>query len=91
MMTEQFTQELLREGYDVSTRTVEPNRENKLHAHPFEVRALMLSGEMTLRHDGHIQVCRAGDIFTMAAGCEHEEHFGPDGASYVVGRRLAID
>jgi quercetin dioxygenase-like cupin family protein len=90
MNTEQFTQALLREGYDVSTRTVEAHRENKLHAHPFEVRAMMLSGEMALVHDGHTQVCRAGDIFTMAAGCEHEERFGPEGASYVVGRRLAV-
>lgn len=90
-MIEKFTQELLRSGYDVSTRTVEPNRENKLHAHPFEVRALMVGGEMTLQYEGRTQVCRAGDVFTMPAGCEHEEHFGPEGASYVVGRRLAVD
>ena len=90
MTPEQFTEELLRDGYEVATRSMEPNLHNGTHSHPFEVRAVMLSGELTLQYEGRTQVCRAGDVFTMRAGCEHEERFGPEGASYVVGRRLAV-
>lgn len=87
MNTEQFTQELQRDGYEVATRSMEANKHNSAHSHPFEVRAVMLSGEMTLRYEGITQVCRAGDVFSMRAGCEHEEQFGPEGATYVAGRR----
>ena len=51
--------------------------------------AVMLSGEMTLCYEGKTEVCRAGDIVTMRAGCEHEESFGAEGATYLVGRRQA--
>ncbi len=87
MNTEQLTQELQRDGYEVSTRSMEANRHNGTHSHPFEVRAVMLSGELTLRYDGITQLCRSGDVFTMQAGCEHEEQFGSEGATYLVGRR----
>jgi quercetin dioxygenase-like cupin family protein len=60
---------------------------NASHSHPFEVRALMLSGELQLTFEGRTQVCKAGDIFTMRAGCEHEERFGPAGATYLAGRK----
>ena len=87
MNIDQFTQELTRDGFEVATRSMEPNLVNSTHAHPFEVRALMLSGELTLRSEGKTQVCRTGDVFTMQAGCAHDEHFGPEGATYLAGRR----
>ena len=87
MNTEQFTQELQRDGFDVSTKSMGANIHNSTHSHPFEVRAVMLSGELTLRYEGITQMCRAGDVFSMRAGCEHEEQFGPEGATYLVGRR----
>ena len=87
MNVEQFTQELTRDGFEAATRSMEPNLVNTTHAHPFEVRALMLSGELTLRSEGKTQVCRTGDVFTMQAGCEHDERFGPEGATYLVGRK----
>ena len=87
MNVEQFTQELTRDGFEAATRSMEPNLVNTTHAHPFEVRALMLAGELTLRSEGKTQVCRVGDVFTMQAGCAHDEHFGPEGATYLAGRR----
>ena len=87
MNAEQFTQELQRDGFEMSTRSMEANKHNGLHSHPFEVRAVMLSGELTLRYEGITQMCRTGDVFSMRAGCEHEEQFGPEGATYLVGRR----
>lgn len=83
-----FEAALRRDGYnEIDTRNQTPGLENAAHSHPFDVRALMLSGELTLGFDGRVQVCHAGDIFTMKAGCEHTEKFGPEGASYIAGRR----
>ncbi len=82
-----FMTALAADGYsEISTRTQAPLHANPVHSHPFSARGLIISGEMTLRYDGKTQVCKAGDIFAMQAGCEHEEIFGPEGATYVVGR-----
>ena len=87
MELEQFKQELVRDGFEGAMRTMAPDIHNAAHSHPFEVRALMLSGELQLTFEGRTQVCRTGDIFTMRAGCEHEEQFGPEGATYLAGRK----
>jgi quercetin dioxygenase-like cupin family protein len=83
-----FRSELARDGFDeVDTRSMEPNLYNPPHSHPFEVRALMITGELTLGWDDQQRTFGPGEIFTMAAGCRHTEWFGPEGASYVVGRK----
>ncbi len=83
-----FLAALARDGYsEISTRTQAPLHANPPHSHPFSARGLITSGEMTLRYEGKTQVCKAGDTFAMQAGCEHGETFGPEGATYVVGRR----
>ena len=87
MELEQFKQELVRDGYEGAMRTMDAGIHNSAHSHPFEVRALMLSGELKLTFEGRTQVCHAGDVFTMRAGCEHEEQFGSEGATYLAGRR----
>jgi len=88
MDTTEFTAALVREGYgEVSTRVREPLVELGDHSHPYDVRALMLAGELTLTFEGKTQVCRGGDIFTMKADCLHSEKFGPEGATFLVGRR----
>jgi quercetin dioxygenase-like cupin family protein len=83
-----FKAGLEKDGYtEIDTRTIEPNLFNAAHSHPFHVRAQMLQGELVLSWDGKQQTYRAGDIFTMVAGCEHTEWFGPEGAKYIVGRK----
>jgi quercetin dioxygenase-like cupin family protein len=83
-----FRSELARDGFDeVDTRSIAPDLYNAPHSHPFEVRALMLAGELTLAWADQQRTFRPGEIFTMAAGCEHTEWFGPEGASYIVGRK----
>ena len=84
----EFTTALERDGYaEISTRTQPPLHHNAAHSHPFDARGLILSGEMTLQYEGKTQTCGVGDSFNMQAGCEHVETFGPEGATYVVGRR----
>jgi len=88
MQTPTFEEELRRDGFgDVETKSVEGNKCVGNHSHPFDVRAKVLSGEITLTFDGASHTYRAGDVFTMTAGCEHAELCGPAGITYTVGRR----
>jgi uncharacterized cupin superfamily protein len=86
----EFKAALLKEGFnDIDVRTIAANVHNKAHAHEFDVRALMLAGELTLSAQGKPTTYRTGEIFTLTAGCEHVEQFGPQGATYLVGRKHA--
>lgn len=83
-----FRSELARDGFDeAETRSMAPDLYNPPHSHPFEVRALMLTGELTLAWEDQQRTFRPGEIFVMAAGCEHTEWFGAEGATYLVGRK----
>jgi quercetin dioxygenase-like cupin family protein len=83
-----FEAALRRDGItDIEHRVGAPNFATQPHTHPFEVRALVLSGEFTLTRDGVAKTHRAGDTFVMESGCVHTEQFGPEGSKYVIGRR----
>jgi len=85
---EEFTRMLRDEGYgEIVEVRREPNRTLALHAHPFEVKALVLEGEIRLEVDGTPADYRPGDVFALAQGCEHVEQYGPAGVRYLVGRR----
>ena len=86
--TAAFEAELHAEGFvEIQTRDIAGGTHNAVHAHPFEVKAMMLAGELQLGCGGETTTYRAGDVFTMAAGREHVEQFGAGTARYVVGRR----
>jgi len=81
---------LEREGYpEIRTNALQPNCHNAEHSHPFDVLALVLEGDITLTIEGRARTYRAGDEFTMKAGCAHVEDVGPQGVRYLVGRRPA--
>lgn len=86
--TAAFEAQLAAEGFGApEVREIAPGTHNDGHSHPFEVKALMLAGELQLTVDGHATTYRTGDVFTMAAGCEHIEQFGADTTRYLVGRK----
>jgi quercetin dioxygenase-like cupin family protein len=58
------------------------------HSHPFAANALVLRGELTIVIDGAGQLYRAGDVFSIPAGCAHAERFGPAGVSYLAARSV---
>ena len=85
-----FESTLRREGFDeVKTNTLPAGRVTSIHDHPFETRVLVTAGEITLTVAGTAQAYREGDSFTLPLHCRHEEAVGPEGVSYVVGRRFA--
>jgi quercetin dioxygenase-like cupin family protein len=88
MDTSAFEAALKADGFgEIETRTIAPNVMNSAHSHPFAVRLMMLSGELTVTANGSARTCRSGDTFSLEADCEHVEQFGPEGAVYLVGRK----
>lgn len=88
MDTAAFEAGLKRDGFlEIETKSMNPNVSIGDHVHPYDVRAMVLEGEVTLTFEGRNQTCRPGDTLTMAANCEHREQYGPQGVRYIVGRR----
>ena len=87
MDTAAFEASLKNAGYEIGTSKGASSKVTQPHSHDFDVRALVLSGELTLTTDGTSRTYRVGDIFEMPAGCVHSEQYGPDGSESVVGRR----
>jgi quercetin dioxygenase-like cupin family protein len=83
-----FETELKRDGYDeIVTGTTQGPRHNAEHSHPYDVKAMVIDGAITLAWEGNTQTFRPGEVFTMARGCPHTETFGPEGAVTLVGRK----
>lgn len=90
MDTDIFKRELGELGFtEVLTRSWPANQFVDTHTHTFEVHALVLEGGLVLSCDGQNKTLRAGDIFTLEANRPHTEQYGPQGATYLVGRKHA--
>ena len=88
MTPEEFKSELGKAGFSEFVLVEWPaDGMAPLHSHPFEARALILSGEITLLVDGSEHRFRPGEVFHLALGQPHEERYGPSGVRYLVGRR----
>ena len=85
----EFEAELRRDGYQIVVSSMQPDTINPEHAHDFDARLMVLAGEMTVLIGGQRTTYRAGDTFSMTHGCRHAEQAGPEGATYVAGRRKA--
>ncbi len=57
------------------------------HTHPFEARALILEGEITIVTAQGAQHYGPGDSFHLAANEAHTETYGPRGVKYLAGRK----
>jgi quercetin dioxygenase-like cupin family protein len=91
---EAFESDLRREGFDVVHGGQQANHVGECHAHDFDVRIMVLSGEITLIRDGKPETFRAGDHCEIPAGCMHTEQVGPEGVAYIAGkasRRTSIN
>jgi len=83
-----FETELREQGYgEVVDRLTAANTVNPEHAHEFDASLLVLDGAMTITSEGNERTYRAGDTFSMSAGCRHAEQCGPEGVRYLAGRR----
>jgi quercetin dioxygenase-like cupin family protein len=87
MDLQQFRERLHADGYEVLEREMPPAKFVDTHSHPFDVQAIVTEGEITLTCEGATKTYVPGDLFTMAAGMNHTEQYGPSGVKYVLGRR----
>jgi quercetin dioxygenase-like cupin family protein len=88
MTPDEFSAELRRSGFqELVVVEREANGALDEHSHPFESRALILSGEITLNVGGRESTYRSGDSFHLLNGMLHTERYGPTGVRYLVGRR----
>ncbi len=76
-------------GYQIGTSTGTPDKVTHPHAHDYDVRALIVFGELSITANGESHTYRVGDVFDMPSGCVHSERHGPEGSEMVVGRRSA--
>jgi quercetin dioxygenase-like cupin family protein len=83
-----FETEAKRDGYEVMVNTTTAAKVNPEHTHPFDVRAMVMQGALTLTREGKEQTYRPGEIFSMPRGCLHYESYGAEGAVVLLGRRF---
>ena len=57
------------------------------HSHPFDVRALVLQGQVTITCGDQARTYQAGDVLELARNIAHSEQFGPEGYTFLLGRR----
>jgi quercetin dioxygenase-like cupin family protein len=88
MERDEFIETLKREGFaEVVTVTRDPHGTLDDHVHPFEAKALVIFGELTIRIGETDHRYEEGDTFHLQANLPHSEKFGPEGVQYLVGRK----
>ena len=84
---DEFRAQVLSRGCDeVLERQWAPGTVLQEHTHPFAADALVVQGEMWLSHDGSERRLGPGDRFKLQTLQPHAERYGPQGATYWVGR-----
>jgi mannose-6-phosphate isomerase-like protein (cupin superfamily) len=83
---EAFESDLRREGFEVVNGGQKPCFSEEQHAHDFDVRIMVLSGEITIVRDNKAETFRVGDHCEIEAGCQHTAQVGPEGVAYMVGK-----
>ena len=86
LTAEGFESDLRREGFEVIHGGQKPCFAEELHAHDFDARIMVLSGEITVTRDNQATLFRAGDSCEIPAGCMHTTQVGPEGVAYIVGK-----
>ncbi len=90
MNQEEFEQLMKTEGFETVVVERPANGSMDLHTHPFDARALILDGEITIVAEGLTRHCKTGDMFALSANIPHTEVYGPKGVRYVAGRREQV-
>ena len=92
---EAFESDLRREGFEIIHGGQKPNFIEEMHAHgSFDVRIMVLSGEITVARDGGTVTFGAGEHCEIPGDCQHATKVGSEGVAYIVGkveRRVAAN
>ena len=83
---EAFESDLRREGFEVVHGGQAAGFTEDMHAHDFDVRIMVLGGEITVCRNGGSETFRSGDHCEIPADCQHTTKVGPEGVAYTVGK-----
>jgi quercetin dioxygenase-like cupin family protein len=89
MNREAFVLTLIEEGFPEPVIVTREPGAMEEHAHSFEAKALIISGEIVIRIGSDEQFFTTGDIFRVPPNVLHAERYGPNGVQYLVGRKFA--
>ena len=88
MNEEQFRQQLQEHGYgDVRVIEFEPDNDAEIHTHNFSAMVMVTRGELTLVYEDGPVTYGPGDWCEVAAGTQHAEYSGPNGATALAGTK----
>ena len=88
MDASKFEIELRNDGFgEIVKGEMKHNETRNVHAHDYQVRGLVLDGQIVLTCDGEERGFGLGEVFTMDAGREHAERAGSAGLRFIAGRR----
>jgi hypothetical protein len=87
MNTEWFTHALKSEGLPDPVWVERAPGGMQEHSHPFESKALITEGMITLVVNGVTTHYGPGEVFHLMAGQMHSETYGPQGVKYLVSRK----
>ena len=88
MDTVAFEDALKRDGFtEILTGGFPAGHDLGDHAHPYELRALVLAGEFRIAVNGTETVYRPGDVFALAREVRHTERTGAEGVRFLIGRK----
>ncbi len=88
MNSQEFEAQLKADGYtEIEAKTLQSRPANEHHGYPFAVCGLVPTGTFTVSQKGILKTYCAGEVFSVAAGPEHSEEVGPEGAKIIVGRK----
>ena len=88
MTIEAFKQSLADQGYsEAKSVTYEPGMENEMHTHEFSASLYVLEGAFTLVTEEGAVTHAPGESCQLDAGILHCERAGPEGTTFLVGRK----
>src|SRR5258707_12331886 len=79
-----FEAGLKRDGYEILTNTTPGAKVNPEHSHPFDVRAMVLKGAITITSGSQAKTYRPGDTWNLARASLHAESNGPEAAGVLL-------
>ena len=83
---EAFESDLRLGGFEVVHGGQQPGFAEELHAHDFDVRIMVLSGETTVTRNNKAETFRPGDHCEIPAGCQHTTLAGTEGVAFIAGK-----
>ncbi len=88
MNSGEFLQLLRRDGFPEPVEVQQvPNGQIGVHEHPFEVKALVVEGDITIVIDGLSKNYKAGEMFHLELKQPHAESYGSEGVKYLASRK----